>query len=267
VSLTRRRASCNRRPESINTIPSSFFFFTGNRFRSRPDRRAFVLPFACWRCSRRRQRPVTRRQIWHYDRLDLSVLSADLSTCRSDLLPTSRRWLQLRIDFNSTAVQRLCDRSTTHITTEWRYRYSLIITVIIFFTSVGMIPREFKIRRAYKSGYDHQTVQSMTGNKTALKRGTEQRWNKKKLVSSLPWDLSNPPTKYRHELTGWRAENAQSLGRSWFVNIAMFNVPVFLSSELCRCTGLTGGSTIILLIIKFMFVLHESSDCIVGDYL
>jgi len=33
-------------------------------------------------------------------------------------------------------------------------------------------------------------------------------------LSSLPWDLSNPPTKQSHELTGWHAENAQSFDRS-----------------------------------------------------
>jgi len=63
-------------------------------------------------------------------------------------------------------------------------------------------------------------------------------------LSSFPWDLRNPTTNERHKLTGWRAENAQSLDRFWFEDAATFRVFFFFagSGELCRCIGLMGGS-------------------------
>jgi len=45
---------------------------------------------------------------------------------------------------------------------------------------------------------------------------------------SVPWDLSNPPTKKTELLTDWRAENAQSLDRSRFENVATFNFSILL---------------------------------------
>jgi len=180
VSLTRRLASCNRRPESINTIPSSFFFLPAIAFAvgrtaalsfcrlrvgavhvggsgSGPllgDKSDTLIGSTCQFC-----RPTCR----HVGRICCRQVGGDYSSESISIL--------LQFDGYAT-VQRptLRPKCVTDI-------HLLLLLLLFFFASVGMIPREFKIRRIYKSGYDHQTVQSMTGNKTALKRctGTEQR--------------------------------------------------------------------------------------------
>ena len=70
-----------------------------------------------------------------------------------------------------------------------------------------MLSRSFKMRRIHKSGYDYQSCgqrQADSCNKTALKRLHQHRAALKQEtdLSSLPRDLSNPPTKLRHELMG-----------------------------------------------------------------
>ena len=82
---------------------------------------------------------------------------------------------------------------------------------------MGKIPRLFKIR-IYKSGYDHHSVYSQW---QAGYRATKRHWNvapspinneQATGLCSFTWEgLSNFPTNQRHELTGWRAENAQNI--------------------------------------------------------
>jgi len=43
------------------------------------------------------------------------------------------RWLQLRLDLDSTAIRPRYDRSTNNVTTVWRYRNSITIIVDYYY--------------------------------------------------------------------------------------------------------------------------------------
>ena len=125
--------------------------------------------------------------------------------------------------------------SASEVTTLWRYT-NLFFIIIIFWPSVDMFPREFKIWYIQNWVQIYQSVQSGVGklscnsNKTALKRctSTETLWKRKAPSLSSPEDeeifLPKLPKSWHADVfNGPKVSTAIGAKRYWLPMLAYFS--------------------------------------------